>query len=78
MSRIPAPKTTHSRAHSDRECSGFVNLSTEDVQRVVKIASKYHLPVTPFAAGTSLEGHFSSVSELGSGPISLRPVTDRV
>ncbi|KAL7416145.1 putative D-lactate dehydrogenase cytochrome oxidoreductase protein [Mrakia frigida] len=34
--------------------------STEDVQRVVKTAVKYHIPVTPFAAGTSLEGHFSS------------------
>lgn len=36
--------------------------STEDVSKIVKIASKYSMPVTPFAGGTSLEGNFRAVS----------------
>lgn len=36
--------------------------STEEVVEIVKIATKYRLPITPFSGGTSLEGHFSSVS----------------
>lgn len=36
--------------------------STEEVQEVVRIATKYRVPITPFSGGTSLEGHFSSVS----------------
>jgi len=35
--------------------------STEDVVKVVKIANKYHMPVVPYAGGTSLEGHFIGV-----------------
>lgn len=35
--------------------------STEEVQEIVKIATKYRVPITPFSGGTSLEGHFSSV-----------------
>ena len=31
--------------------------STEDVVSVMKACSKYSVPVTPYAAGTSLEGH---------------------
>lgn len=38
--------------------------STEDVVEVVKVATKYRIPITPFSGGTSLEGHFSSVSLL--------------
>ncbi|KAK4684466.1 D-lactate dehydrogenase (cytochrome), partial [Tremellales sp. Uapishka_1] len=34
--------------------------STEEVQSIVKIATKYKVPITPFSGGTSLEGHFSS------------------
>lgn len=33
-------------------------LSTEDVVKVVKIANKYRMPVTPYSGATSLEGHF--------------------
>lgn len=36
--------------------------STVDVQEIVIIAQKYRVPITPFSGGTSLEGHFSSVS----------------
>jgi D-lactate dehydrogenase (cytochrome) len=35
--------------------------STEEVQEVVLLARKWKVPITPFAGGTSLEGHFSSV-----------------
>lgn len=34
--------------------------STEEVAEVVKICSKYDLPIIPFSGGTSLEGHFSA------------------
>ncbi|KAL5532904.1 DLD1_1 [Sanghuangporus sanghuang] len=37
-------------------------LSTEEVSEIVKIANKYGVPVTPYGAGTSLEGHFSGCS----------------
>ncbi|KAL5511402.1 DLD1_1 [Sanghuangporus vaninii] len=37
-------------------------LSTEEVSEIVKIASKYGVPVTAYGAGTSLEGHFSGCS----------------
>lgn len=36
--------------------------STEEVQDLVHISRKYRVPITPFSGGTSLEGHFSSVS----------------
>lgn len=38
--------------------------STEEVQEIVKIATKYRVPITPFSGGTSLEGHFSSVRRI--------------
>lgn len=36
--------------------------STEEVQAVMRIASKYRVPVVPYGNGTSLEGQFSAVS----------------
>ena len=35
--------------------------STEDVVKVVKIANRYKMPITPYSGGTSLEGNFRSV-----------------
>ncbi|KAK7031045.1 D-lactate ferricytochrome c oxidoreductase [Paramarasmius palmivorus] len=32
-------------------------LSTEDVVKIVKIATKYRMPITPYSGATSLEGH---------------------
>ncbi|KAH9480896.1 D-lactate dehydrogenase [cytochrome], mitochondrial [Psilocybe cubensis] len=32
--------------------------STEDVVKIVKIATKYRMPVIPYSGATSLEGHF--------------------
>ncbi|KAF9783921.1 hypothetical protein BJ322DRAFT_1007497 [Thelephora terrestris] len=32
--------------------------STEDVAKIVKVATKYRIPVTPYSGGTSLEGNF--------------------
>ncbi|RSH94260.1 hypothetical protein EHS25_004063 [Saitozyma podzolica] len=34
--------------------------NTKEVQEVVKIATRWRVPITPFSGGTSLEGHFSS------------------
>ena len=36
--------------------------TTEEVQKVVLIAKKYRVPIIPITGGTSVEGHFSSVS----------------
>ena len=35
--------------------------STEEVSEVMKISAKYQIPVVPFGAGTSLEGHVHAV-----------------
>ncbi|KAG9048600.1 hypothetical protein FS837_012455 [Tulasnella sp. UAMH 9824] len=35
--------------------------STEDVVAVMKIATKYRMPVVAYSGGTSLEGHFSGI-----------------
>ena len=35
--------------------------STEDVVKIVKTAVKYKMPVIPYSAATSLEGHFRAV-----------------
>lgn len=35
--------------------------STEDVVKIVKIAVKYKMPVTPYSGGSSLEGNFRAV-----------------
>ncbi|KAG8764492.1 hypothetical protein FRC15_007602 [Serendipita sp. 397] len=32
--------------------------TTEDVVKIVTLAKKYRIPLTPFSGGTSLEGHF--------------------
>ncbi|EIW65740.1 hypothetical protein TREMEDRAFT_41215 [Tremella mesenterica DSM 1558] len=34
--------------------------STDDVVKVVQVARKWKVPITPYSGGTSLEGHFSS------------------
>jgi len=36
--------------------------STEDVVKIVKIAVKYRMPITPYSGGSSLEGSFRAVS----------------
>jgi len=38
--------------------------NTREVQEIVVLAIKYKVPITPFSGGTSLEGHFSSVSQV--------------
>ena len=35
--------------------------STEDVVKIVKIATKYRMPITPYSGATSLEGHTRGV-----------------
>ena len=37
--------------------------TTDDVVKVVMVAKKWRMPVTAWSGGTSLEGHFSGVSE---------------
>lgn len=34
--------------------------STEDVQFILRTASKYRVPVIPYGGGTSLEGHYNA------------------
>lgn len=35
--------------------------STEEVSEIMKICTKYKVPIVPFAGGTSLEGHFTPI-----------------
>lgn len=35
--------------------------STEQVSQIMQVCNEYRVPVTPYSAGTSLEGHFSPV-----------------
>lgn len=37
--------------------------TTDDVVKVIMVAKKWRMPVTAWSGGTSLEGHFSGVSE---------------
>ena len=37
--------------------------TTDDVVKVVMVAKKWRMPVTAWSGGTSLEGHFSGVSD---------------
>src|SRR5687767_10488534 len=34
--------------------------TTEEVQRLVRVAAKFGVPVIPYGTGTSLEGHISA------------------
>lgn len=36
--------------------------STDDVVLIMKVATRYRIPVTPYSGGTSLEGNFRGVS----------------
>lgn len=38
--------------------------TTEEVSKIMKIATKYRVPVTAYGGGTSLEGHFSGVGTM--------------
>jgi D-lactate dehydrogenase (cytochrome) len=37
--------------------------STEDVVQIVKVSSKYRMPITAYSGATSLEGQFRSVCQ---------------
>ena len=58
-------RETHGRDESYHEAFlpdavAFVN-STEEVSSILKICYQYSIPVIPFGAGTSLEGHIAAV-----------------
>jgi len=38
--------------------------STEEVVKIVKIATQYRMPITPYSGATSLEGQYRGVSKL--------------
>jgi D-lactate dehydrogenase (cytochrome) len=57
--------------HSVEPPDGVVFVqSTEDVQQVVRICARHRVPVIPFGAGTSLEGHTNA--PLGGISIDMR------
>ncbi|KAJ3850467.1 FAD-linked oxidase-like protein [Lentinula lateritia] len=43
----------------------FVQNMTKDVVKIVKIATKYRIPIIPYSGGTSLEGQFRGYSSGG-------------
>lgn len=54
---------SHNSYHPEHLHSMVVRVfSTEDVLKVVNVARKYKIPITPYSGGTSLEGHYSGVS----------------
>jgi D-lactate dehydrogenase (cytochrome) len=62
---LPLHCTDHPRtaAHGPTGLPGAIVYprSTEDVVRLVKIASKHAIPLIPYCAGTSLEGHTTAL-----------------
>jgi D-lactate dehydrogenase (cytochrome) len=65
VSAAEAVREHHSRGESSHP-PGLPDLvcfpqSTEEVSRIVKISAQYGLPVVPFGAGTSLEGHVNAL-----------------
>ncbi|KAI5894164.1 uncharacterized protein SCHCODRAFT_02688172 [Schizophyllum commune H4-8] len=42
--------------------------STEEVVKIVKIATKYRMPVVPYGGATAIEGHFHGASASGHPP----------
>ncbi|KAK9459923.1 uncharacterized protein V1516DRAFT_708154 [Lipomyces oligophaga] len=56
------PACTHHPPEEGQYPSAIVlPTSTDDVVAIMKIAHRYSIPVIPFSAGTSLEGHIYSV-----------------
>ncbi|KAL1702616.1 FAD-linked oxidase-like protein [Schizophyllum commune] len=42
--------------------------TTEEVVKIVEIATKYRMPVVPYGGATAIEGHFHGASALGHPP----------
>ena len=66
LSTAAAVREQHGRDESYHEPSppdavAFAR-TTEEVSAIVKICARYKLPVIPYAAGTSLEGHVAALS----------------
>jgi D-lactate dehydrogenase (cytochrome) len=60
-----AQREQHSHGES-YHAPGFPDIvcfprTTDEVSEIVKISAKYQLPVIPFGAGTSLEGHVNAI-----------------
>ncbi|KAK7208164.1 hypothetical protein BZA70DRAFT_273067 [Myxozyma melibiosi] len=56
------PACTHHPPGEDQHPAAIVLPgSTEDVSAILKICNRYSVPVVPYSAGTSLEGHIYSV-----------------
>ena len=51
-------ESSHTPAMPDLVC---FSQSTAEVSRIVAVSARYNLPVVPFGAGTSLEGHVQAV-----------------
>ena len=51
-------ESSHPPAPPDLVCFPH---STDEVQRIVSVSARYNLPMVPFGAGTSLEGHVHAV-----------------
>ncbi len=64
LSTAPAVREQHGKDQTwnpgaPPDAVAFV-LSTNEVQQIVELCGQHHVPVIPYGAGTSLEGHFSA------------------
>src|SRR3954452_25120971 len=65
VTAAPAAREHHSHGESSHP-PGLPDLvcfpqSTEEVSRIVTVSASHTLPIVPFGAGTSLEGHVHAV-----------------
>ncbi|KAK9458421.1 hypothetical protein V1511DRAFT_492587 [Dipodascopsis uninucleata] len=63
--RLNTAAPHHNPSKDERPAYVIFPNSTEDVSEILKVAYNYRVPIVPYSAGTSLEGHIYSVRKNG-------------